>query len=55
MKIAASASPGITPAMNRSITDTCVIDAYTIIGIEGGIRMPRQPPPVSVPIVRRSE
>ena len=45
-----SNSPGPIPARNSLITDSSVIKPNTIIGIDGGIRMPSVPPAAIDPV-----
>ncbi len=49
MNSAISSRPGPMPARNKAITDSSVMKPNTIIGIDGGIRMPSVPPAASRP------
>src|SRR5664279_2351985 len=49
----ASSRPGTMPAMNNLPTEVLVETANSTIGIDGGIRMPREPEVVMTPAPKR--
>ena len=48
----ANTIPGPMPAKNILSTDSSTTNAYTIIGIEGGIKIPNVPPAAKIPKVK---
>jgi hypothetical protein len=54
MNMRTAMTPGTIVATNRSMTDCCTTAAYTRRKIDGGMRLPSAPPPVSVPSVSES-
>ena len=52
MNSSISMIPGIRPAMNRRPIEVSVAMPYTIIVIDGGIRMPSVPPAAIAPVAR---